>query len=84
MLLIGSIFGAISSVFIIPGLEFENVYNFVENEMSELILLVILPILIFDSSRKLNIEDIKKETVPIFFLSIIGVIMTIFFNWLWS
>ena len=40
--------------------------------------MVFIPILIFDSARKLKLGEIKKEAVPIGFFAIIGVIITIF------
>ena len=39
--------------------------------------MVIIPILIFESGRKLKIGQIKKEAIPIGFFAIIGVILTI-------
>jgi NhaP-type Na+/H+ or K+/H+ antiporter len=39
--------------------------------------LIIIPILIFESGRKLKIGEIKKEAIPIGFFAIIGVIITI-------
>ena len=39
--------------------------------------MVIIPILIFESGRKLKIVQIKKEAIPIGFFAIIGVIITI-------
>lgn len=49
----------------------------IQEEISEIILLGIIPILIFDSGRKLKIGQIKKEAIPIGFFAIIGVILTV-------
>ena len=71
--------GAISAFLPTPeGFEFEDLYHFVETDMSEVILLVIIPILIFESGRKVKIGDIKHESAHIGFFAIIGVIVTIF------
>ena len=56
--------------------EVENFYGITER-IPEIILYVIIPILIFESGRKLSIKQIKKEAIPIGFFSIIGVIITI-------
>jgi Na+:H+ antiporter len=63
---------------VIPNLthEAENFYHITER-IPEIILYVIIPILIFESGRKLSIKQIKKEAIPIGFFSIIGVIITI-------
>jgi CPA1 family monovalent cation:H+ antiporter len=68
--------GAILSV--VPSLthEVENFYDITE-KIPEIILYVIIPILIFESGRKLSIKQIKNEAIPIGFFSIIGVIITI-------
>jgi monovalent cation:H+ antiporter, CPA1 family len=68
--------GAILSV--VPNLthEVENFYGITER-IPEIILYVIIPILIFESGRKLSIKQIKNEAIPIGFFSIIGVIITI-------
>lgn len=58
------------------GFKVEEVYKFIE-EIPDVILLVIIPILIFESGRKLKLGQIKKEAVPIGFFAIIGVIITI-------
>ena len=58
------------------GFEIEELYNIIE-EIPDIILLVIIPILIFESGRKLKIGQIKKEAIPIRFFAIIGVIITI-------
>jgi CPA1 family monovalent cation:H+ antiporter len=54
----------------------EDFYSFTER-IPEIILYVIIPILIFESGRKLSIKQIKKEAIPIGFFAIVGVIMTI-------
>ena len=71
--------GAISAL--LPaavGTDFEDIYDILEERLSDLILLVIIPILIFESGRKLRLGEIKKEALPIGFFAIIGVIITIF------
>ena len=69
--------GAILAAVPIVGFEVDEFYTFIE-ELPEVILLVFIPILIFDSARKLKLGEIKKEAVPIGFFAIIGVIITIF------
>jgi len=63
---------------VVPNLthEVENFYSVIERT-PEIILYVIIPILIFESGRRLSIKQIKKEAIPIGFFSIIGVIITI-------
>ena len=68
--------GAILAAAPIIGFEVDEFYNFIEG-LPEIILLVIIPILIFESGRKLKIGQIKKEVIPIGFFAIIGVILTI-------
>jgi CPA1 family monovalent cation:H+ antiporter len=58
------------------GFKVEEIYKFIE-EIPDIILLVIIPILILESGRKLKLGQIKKEAVPIGFFAIIGVIITI-------
>lgn len=67
-----------SILVVVPYLtdEVENFYSFIERT-PEIILYVIIPILIFESGRKLSIKQIKNEAVPIGFFAIIGVIITI-------
>ena len=67
-----------ATLVVVPNLthEVENFYSLVERT-PEIILYVIIPILIFESGRKLSIKQIKKEAIPIGFFSIIGVIITI-------
>lgn len=68
--------GAILPLVPVIGFEAEEFYNFIEG-IPEIILLVIIPILIFESGRKLKIGQIKKEAIPIGFFAIIGVVITI-------
>jgi CPA1 family monovalent cation:H+ antiporter len=68
--------GAILPLVLVIGFEVEQFYNIV-NGIPEIILLVIIPILIFGSGRKLKIGEIKKEDLPIGFFAIIGVVITI-------
>ncbi|HEX2304893.1 MAG TPA: cation:proton antiporter [Nitrososphaeraceae archaeon] len=68
--------GATLAVVPILTHEVENFYNVIER-IPEIILYVIIPILIFESGRKLSIKQIKNEAIPIGFFSIIGVIITI-------
>jgi len=67
-----------ATLVVVPNLthEVENFYSLVERT-PEIILYVIIPILIFESGRKLSIKQIKSEAIPIGFFSIIGVIITI-------
>ena len=67
-----------ASLVVVPILthEVENFYSLVERT-PEIILYVIIPILIFESGRKLSIKQIKSEAIPIGFFSIIGVIITV-------
>ena len=59
--------GAVSSLLPSVGFDFDKIYNTIENHSSNLILLIIIPILIFESGRKLRLKDIKTEIVPIGF-----------------
>ncbi|MGE5821407.1 MAG: cation:proton antiporter [Nitrososphaerota archaeon] len=63
---------------VVPNLthQLEDFYGVTER-IPEIILYVIIPILIFESGRKLSIKQIKHEAIPIGFFSIIGVIITI-------
>ena len=67
-----------ATLVVVPNLthEVENFYSVIERT-PEIILYVIIPILIFESGRKLSIKQIKSEAIPIGFFSIIGVIITI-------
>ena len=68
--------GAILTSVPYVGFKIEEFYKFIE-QIPDVILLVIIPILIFESGRKLKIGQIKKEVIPISFFAIIGVIITI-------
>src|SRR6476620_6648749 len=57
---------------------YDKIHDFMENKAPNLILLVFIPLLIFESGRKLRLDEIRKEIVPIGFFAIIGVILTIF------
>lgn len=57
---------------------YDVIHDFMENKAPNLILLVFIPLLIFESGRKLRLDEIRKEIVPIGFFAIIGVILTIF------
>jgi CPA1 family monovalent cation:H+ antiporter len=72
LMFLGAIIAA-SPITEIFGFESEEI----QEEISEIILLGIIPILIFDSGRKLKIGQIKKEAIPIGFFAIIGVILTV-------
>ena len=63
---------------VVPNLthKVEDFYRITER-IPEIILYVIIPILIFESGRKLSIKQIEKEAIPIGFFAIIGVIITI-------
>ena len=69
-------FGAVLASVPYVGFKVEEFYKFIE-QIPDIILLVIIPILIFESGRKLKIGQIKKEAVSIGFFAIIGVIITI-------
>ena len=56
--------------------EVDKFYGIIE-DIPGLVYLVIIPILIFDSGRKLSIGQIKKEAIPIGYFAIIGVIITV-------
>lgn len=68
--------GAISALVPYVGFDVREFYKFIER-IPGIILLVIIPILIFESGRKLKLGQIKKEAIPIGFFAIIGVIITI-------
>ena len=72
LMFLGAILTSVPNV----GFKIEEFYKFIE-QIPDIILLVIIPILIFESGRKLKIGQIKKEAVPIGFFAIIGVIITI-------
>jgi monovalent cation:H+ antiporter, CPA1 family len=68
--------GAILVTIPIVDLDVQEFYNIIEG-LPEVILFVIIPVLIFESGRKLKIGQIKKEAIPIGFFAIIGVVITI-------
>jgi CPA1 family monovalent cation:H+ antiporter len=70
--------GAISVIVPVFSSDFKTVYDSIVNKAPDLILLVIIPLLIFESARKLRLEEIRKQIVPIGLFAIIGVILTIF------
>ncbi len=72
LMFLGAILTSVPNV----GFKIEEFYKFIE-QIPDIILLVIIPILIFESGRKLKIGQIKKEAVPVGFFAIIGVIITI-------
>ena len=72
LMFLGAILTSVPNV----GFKIEEFYKFIE-KIPDIILLVIIPILIFESGRKLKIGQIKKEAIPIGFFAIIGVIITI-------
>jgi Na+:H+ antiporter len=68
--------GAILAVVPIVRLDVDEFYGIIGG-FPEIIFYVFIPILIFESGRKLTIGRIKKEAIPIGFFAIIGVIITI-------
>ena len=70
--------GAISVLIPSYHLQLDKIYGFMVNKAPDLILLVVLPVLIFESGRKLRLQEIRSEIIPIGFFAIIGVILTIF------
>ena len=70
--------GAISVLIPVVNNELDKIYDFTEDKLPDMILLVFLPILIFESGRKLKLRDIKSEIIPIGFFAVVGVIASIF------
>ena len=68
--------GAILAVVPLVRLDVDEFYGII-GRFPDIIFYVFIPILIFDSGRKLTIGRIKKEALPIGFFAIIGVIVTI-------
>ena len=68
--------GAMLAIVPIVSHEVDRFYGIIE-EIPQIIWLVIIPILIFESGRKLSIGQIKSEAIPIGYFAIIGVIITI-------
>ena len=69
--------GTISVIVPLHSSDFKNVYDSIVEKAPDLILLVIIPLLIFESARKLRLKEIKSQIIPIGFFAIIGVIFTI-------
>lgn len=63
-------FGAILASVPYVGFKVEEFYKFVE-QIPDIILLVIIPILIFESGRKLKIGQIKKKLSQLVFLQLL-------------
>jgi len=72
------ILGAISGIIPITISDSDRLFYFFTTEFSDVILLVFIPLLIFESGRKLKLAELKKEAVPIVFFTIIGMVVTIF------
>ena len=68
--------GAMLAIVPIISHEVDKFYGIIE-DIPGLVYLVIIPILIFDSGRKLSIGQIKNEAIPIGYFAIIGVIITV-------
>jgi len=58
--------------------ETQEVYGFVEHSLPEIILLIFIPLLVFESARTLKLRDLRKEIIPIGFYAVAGVIITLF------
>ena len=63
LMFLGAILTSVPNV----GFDIKEFYKFIE-QIPEIILLVIIPILIFESGRKLKLGQIKKEAVQLVFL----------------
>jgi len=72
------IFGAIAGILPLDIVTVDEIFYFFTTEFSDVILLVFIPLLIFESGRKLTLVELKKEAVPIGFFAIIGLVVTIF------
>jgi len=70
--------GAISVIVPFYSSDIKTVYDSIVNKAPDLILLVFIPLLIFESARKLRLREIKNQIIPIGFFAIVGVILTIF------
>ena len=68
--------GAILAIVPLVKLDVDEFYGII-GRFPDIIFYVFIPILIFESGRKLTIGRIKKEAIPIGFFAIIGVIITI-------
>ena len=58
--------------------ETQEIYSFVEHSLPEIILLIFIPLLVFESARTLKLRDLRKEIIPIGFYAVAGVIITLF------
>jgi len=58
--------------------ETQQIYSFVEHSLPEIILLIFIPLLVFESARSLKLQDLRKEIIPIGFYAVAGVIITLF------
>ena len=70
--------GAVSVIVPLYSSDFKSLYDSIVEKAPDLILLVIIPLLIFESARKLRLKEIKSQITPIGFYAIAGVIFTIF------
>jgi monovalent cation:H+ antiporter, CPA1 family len=70
--------GAVSVIVPLYSSDFKSVYDSIVEKAPDLILLVIIPLLIFESARKLRLKEIKSQITPIGFYATAGVIFTIF------
>src|SRR5215831_2644450 len=70
--------GAISVIVPLYSSDIKTVYDSIVNKTPDLILLVFIPLPIFESARKLRLREIKNQIIPIGFFAIVGVILTIF------
>jgi Na+:H+ antiporter len=68
--------GAMLAIVPIISHEVDKFYGII-NDIPEIVYLVIIPVLIFESGRKFSIGQMKKEAIPIGYFAIIGVIITI-------
>ena len=68
--------GAMLAIIPVISHEVDKFYGIIEN-IPGIVYLVIIPILIFESGRKLSIRQMRKEALPIGYFAIIGVILTI-------
>ena len=57
---------------------YQEIYGFVEHSLPEIILLIFIPLLVFESARTLKLRNLRKEIIPIGFYSVAGVIITLF------
>jgi CPA1 family monovalent cation:H+ antiporter len=68
--------GAMLAIVPIISHEVDKFYGIID-DIPEIVYLVIIPVLIFESGRKFSIGQMKKEAIPIGYFAIIGVIITI-------